>query len=740
MRNLILLFLVAISYVAGSNAQSIVPNSALQGQSLQTTITLVQGTMFNSSPPMGFQDIYLQQGATIIYANSSYFSTIDWFNYWDPLSGYIYTDSGVPTFDIPANAPAGLYDVVVNTYPNQWGGPSTNTIPSAFYIGVPAGTIQGFVYFDTNQNGVRDVNEPPMVNSVVQFSPGNEIALTNSQGEYIYYADTGIYTSSYIAPPTFTQTSTPLTYTNTVPPSVSGQNFGTYSGLYAHEHNTVIIRTKARCNTDALLQVQIFNSGFLPSQDRITLITSSNYIYVSATDQPDIINGDTLTWNTPVINPGTYYHLGGGITFTAPAAQQIVSITVIDSVFDLSGNFVEVYTDTYTYEVRCSYDPNDKHVSPEGVLSQNYTPINSALTYLVNFQNTGNDTAYDIFIFDTLNSNLDPSTFELVGSSHEVNTQLTPNGEIRFNFFNIMLPDSGADEPGSHGWVLFRVNPDASLPDPTVITNTAHIVFDQNSPIITNTTLNTMTALQYPQSGFSTADVNICETSCIIYNNLSTSGTSYNWSFPGGSPSSSTAPAPGAICYSTSGAYDVTLITTNALGSDTLIQPAYINVAVSPSIFSIVQSGDSLIAPQGFSSYEWYYNNALISGDTLYYHIATQNGDYGVVVDNPNGCELGVNISGVITGIEDDISSSSILDVYPNPSAGAFEISFLSQGIQKVKIEFYDYVGKVIEAKTILSTNGMNKIAFNSYELSSGMYMLKLTDNSKSVTKIVLIK
>ncbi|MBL0032717.1 MAG: hypothetical protein IPP27_11280 [Bacteroidetes bacterium] len=384
------------------------------------------------------------------------FLTIDWFNDRDPLGNYIYTDSGVPTFDIPANAPAGLYDVVVNTYPNQWGTPTQNVIPGAFFIGVVAGTIRGSVYFDTNQNGVRDLNEPPMVNSVVQFSPGNEIALTNSQGEYIYYADTGIYTSSYIAPPTFSQTSTPLTYTSTIPPSVTGQDFGTFSSSYAYDHNISIIRNRVRCNLNASLPVQIFNSGLLPSQDRITLITSSNYIYVSSNVAPDIINGDTLTWNTPVINPGTFYQLGGNITFTAPGALQLVSITVIDSVFDLSGNFVEVYTDTYTYEVRCSYDPNDKHVSPEGVLSQNYTPINSALTYLVNFQNTGNDSAYDVFIFDTLNLNLDPLSFELLGSSHEVNTQLTPNGEIRFNFFNIMLPDSGTDEPGSHGWVLFQ--------------------------------------------------------------------------------------------------------------------------------------------------------------------------------------------------------------------------------------------------------------------------------------------
>jgi PKD repeat protein len=337
-------------------------------------------------------------------------------------------------------------------------------------------------------------------------------------------------------------------------------------------------------------------------------------------------------------------------------------------------------------------------------------------------------------------SNLDPATFELAGSSHIVNTQLTPNGEIRFNFFNIMLPDSGADLEGSKGWVLFRVNPDASLPDPTEITNTAHIVFDQNSPIVTNTTLNTMTALQYPQSGFNTADVSICETDCIFYNNQSASGTSYNWSFPGGSPSSSTAASPGAICYSTTGSYDVTLITTNALGSDTLTQASYINVAVSPVIFSVVQLGDTLIAPQGYASYQWYYNNVAIANDTLYYHVATQNGDYGVIVSNPNGCESGVNIPGVITGIEDDLSALNNLEVYPNPSTGAFEISFLSQGVQKVKIEFYDNVGRVIEANTILSTNGLNKFAFNSYELSSGIYTLKLTDNSKSVTKIVLIK
>lgn len=741
MKKLLLFILVVLFFSATINAQTIVPNSAMQGQSLQTTITLATGTMISATGPMGYQDIYLQQGANIIYTNMSYQLMTDWYNSWDPWSGtYVYTDSGLATFDIPSNAASGFYDVVVNYYPFPWAGASTVTMTSAFYIGVPAGTIQGSVYFDLNQNGVKDINEPPMSNSEVQFSPSNARALTNLLGEFIYFVDTGTYTTSYNLLPGFTQTSTPLTYTATIPPSVTGQDFGTFSASYAYDHDLIINRSRGRCNTDALLQIRLQNGGILPTQSRVTLITSSNYIYLSSTDAPSNISGDTLTWNTPVINPTTAYTLGGTLIFTVPAALQTVSMTVIDSLFDTLGNFIDVYTDTWTYEVRCSYDPNDKHVNPIGVLAQNYTPIASELTYLINFQNTGNDTAYDVFIFDTLNVNLDPATFELAGSSHIVNTQLTPNGEIRFNFFNIMLPDSGADLEGSKGWVLFRVNPDASLPDPTEITNTAHIVFDQNSPIVTNTTLNTMTALQYPQSGFNTADVSICETDCIFYNNQSASGTSYNWSFPGGSPSSSTAASPGAICYSTTGSYDVTLITTNALGSDTLTQASYINVAVSPVIFSVVQLGDTLIAPQGYASYQWYYNNVAIANDTLYYHVATQNGDYGVIVSNPNGCESGVNIPGVITGIEDDLSALNNLEVYPNPSTGAFEISFLSQGVQKVKIEFYDNVGRVIEANTILSTNGLNKFAFNSYELSSGIYTLKLTDNSKSVTKIVLIK
>ena len=740
MKKLLLTLLIIAFYSSNVIAQSMVPNSGVQGQTLQTTITLAAGSMFGSSGPMGYQDIYLNQSGsgTTIFCDPSFDPIIDWYNYFDPWMGTVFTDSGRVTFNIPGNAPNGYYDVYVVTYNGPFGGGIWYSIPNAFFIGNPAGTIQGSVYFDLNQNGSKDVGEPPMNNQQVQFSSGNVTAFTNSQGEYNLYADTGTYTSSLLLQSGFTQTSSPLTYTSTVPPSVAGQDFGIYSPAYAYNHNSSIYRSRGRCNTNSRVYLGIQNRGLMPIQDRVTLITSSNYVFISSTITPDYVNGDTIQWNTPIINANSNYVVGDTVLFLSPAALQMVTLTMIDSVFDGSGNFIEVVNDTWTYQVSCAYDPNDKQVNPEGVLSQNFTPIDAELTFLINFQNTGNDTAYDVFIFDTLDADLDFSTLEVVESSHELNLQMTPNGELRFNFFNIMLPDSGADEPGSHGWVLYRISPNTGLADPTEITNTSYIVFDQNYPIITNTTLNTMTALQYPQANFTTADVTICETDCILFSNQSVSGTSYQWNFQGGSPASSTSASPGAICYNASGTYDVTLVTTNALGSDTLTQSAYINVAPAPGVFSVVQAGDSLIAPQGYYSYQWYYDNILINGSTSYFYIATLDGDYGIVVGNANGCQSGVNIPNVIIGV-DDITSGKAISVYPNPTSGKFELSFTSNDNQSVTITVFDKVGKMVQSKVVQTVSGVNKIAMDEQNLAAGVYTIQLAGKSKVISKLLMI-
>ncbi|PHN04161.1 DUF7619 domain-containing protein [Flavilitoribacter nigricans] len=160
-----------------------------------------------------------------------------------------------------------------------------------------------------------------------------------------------------------------------------------------------------------------------------------------------------------------------------------------------SGASGEILTSEYTYRdiLLCAYDPNDKLVMPTGEGEERATRFGEALHYTVRFQNTGNYPARDITIRDTLDEHLDLSTFELLSTSHTLSRLVMEDRALEFIFKEIYLPDSTNNEPGSHGYISYRIHPVTDLPEFTPIENTAHIYFDQNPPIVTNTTRNTLT-------------------------------------------------------------------------------------------------------------------------------------------------------------------------------------------------------------------------------------------------------
>ena len=140
-----------------------------------------------------------------------------------------------------------------------------------------------------------------------------------------------------------------------------------------------------------------------------------------------------------------------------------------------------------------SYDPNDKEVSPAGITENHYVPEDEPLYFTVQFQNTGTDTAYKVVIVDTLSNQLDISTLYILGSSHNMEYQLTGDSipVLEFTFENIDLPDSNVNEMASHGYVSFFLNPSDVIVPGTTISNFADIFFDFNSAIRTDTTMVT---------------------------------------------------------------------------------------------------------------------------------------------------------------------------------------------------------------------------------------------------------
>ncbi len=88
-----------------------------------------------------------------------------------------------------------------------------------------------------------------------------------------------------------------------------------------------------------------------------------------------------------------------------------------------------------------------------------------------------------------------------------------------------------------------------------------------------------------------------------FFDQSSYSPVSWNWTFAGGTPSSSSLQNPSGITYSTAGIYEVKLIASNAYGTDTISRTSYIFVTQSSGI-----SGNNNETPKEFKLYQNYPN------------------------------------------------------------------------------------------------------------------------------------
>jgi uncharacterized repeat protein (TIGR01451 family) len=155
---------------------------------------------------------------------------------------------------------------------------------------------------------------------------------------------------------------------------------------------------------------------------------------------------------------------------------------------------------TACYRVVNSHDPNIKETYPEEV-EPNYADW---LTYTIHFQNTGSAPAFNIRLADTLDQDLDLSTFQITDYSHD-NTTVLDGNILSVQFANIMLPDSASNPSGSIGFIQYRLKPKSTWTDSRKIKNTAYIYFDFNPAIVTNSTYNKIMKV----TGLSTKGENI---------------------------------------------------------------------------------------------------------------------------------------------------------------------------------------------------------------------------------------
>jgi gliding motility-associated-like protein len=128
--------------------------------------------------------------------------------------------------------------------------------------------------------------------------------------------------------------------------------------------------------------------------------------------------------------------------------------------------------------------------------------------------------------------------------------------------------------------------------------------------------INVSPCAPLPTAAFTAPITQTCLDNCLSFTDQSTDNpTAWQWTFEGATPNTSSAQNPSNICYSQAGTYNVQLIVSNNVGSDTLLLDDYVTISnnqINVNNITLCQ-GDSLLL-QG-----QYQNQAGTYYDTIYY-------------------------------------------------------------------------------------------------------------------------
>ncbi len=381
---------------------------------------------------------------------------------------------------------AGIY--VLYVYDSS-GCSSVDTVVLS-YGGANIYSISGKAYYDIDNDSVFGVGDYPLPQQQIEKQPSGQITYTDQNGNYIFGDTTNsTFTLSYLPTNGFVVSDGVVSHNATVNNSnITGLNFALQPDSLFHSLFTTTFTALPRCNSNVNFQTIVTNQGTYIDSGSVTFNFDSQMSYTGS-NPLGTLNGNSITFNFNQLFP--YETRIFNSSFNLPGAGSNIYTTTTALFVDGSGNILATDTTYHGYTVLCSYDPNDKEVTPAGVGANHQVSMDEELRYLIRFQNTGNDTAFNIIVTDTISPGLNINSLFVISTSHLCWIEKIGGELMRFHFDDILLPDSNVNEPASHGYIYFRVKGNSLNLDPTVVTNSANIYFDFNPPVITNTTLTT---------------------------------------------------------------------------------------------------------------------------------------------------------------------------------------------------------------------------------------------------------
>src|SRR5258706_1347219 len=506
------------------------------------------------------------------------------------------------------------------------------TVPD---LGPNCSTVEGDVFVDLNANCTEDVGEIGVPNTIIEFTPGPYYAYTDASGHYSSNLIWGNYNMTHYPPAALTQ----LCPANPFPISLSSintsdtVNFADTSNI-PFDISAFISHGTAHPGFNFSYGVSVSNLSYTPSGSlTVTLNYDPLLSFVSANPSPFSTSSGQVVWQLSSIT--NFQSTWASVTLSVPPNPALIGDTLTASVTvsattpetNLANNVASTWQ-----IITGSFDPNEKTVEQP---ASAFIPATQGLfNYTIQFQNTGIDTAFNIEVIDTLDSDLNVTTFVPGASSHPYNTDITAQDVIHFYFNNIFLSDSTTDVPHTPGFVSFQIHSKANLPHGTAINNTANIVFDFNPPVATNTTQNTVDLTLSINSTAATICAGQSVTLTMIPELQNTP-----WKWRAGSCSASIIGSGNSITVSPP--VTTTYFVRDSAGTIPVGSCYRKTIIVNPSTSAVITpngpttfcAGNSVTLTANASNGYWWSDNSTTQSINV-----TTSGNYLVTVTNANNC------------------------------------------------------------------------------------------------------
>lgn len=435
------------------------------------------------------------------------------------LPGSVTTIQVNPNYVLPNGGTlnSGPYSFMASTCTSQ----TTVSIPvNCGNFSNPTSCVAVTVFCDPNDNGIMDNGETPISNApmtiIANPFASNLTIYTDSNGVAQicgnYFQSSTLYASinqNWLAQHGYQALNVNFTIQTSAPGTTTMAYYPIDCSpiLCADLWTSVTPWIGYFQGTTAHIKLKYGNYGPITATNstlQLTLPAGVSVVTSSINIPGYTISGNTISWNLTSLTPN--FQFTDIIQVIVPSGLPSgTPHNFVASIIPGTGSYdcdIMNNTSNLLQILGSSYDPNDKTVN----LPEQISPVvDEYLTYVIRFQNTGTAPAQNVYIMDTLSPYIDWSSVQVLETSHQMNLLELNGGILRFDFPQIWLADSTTNEPLSHGHVVYRVKENPGNGPGIGIANTAHIYFDWNDPVVTNTTWNVNADLginQYQQSSF----------------------------------------------------------------------------------------------------------------------------------------------------------------------------------------------------------------------------------------------